>query len=236
MPHATYEGEEKGLRGRGERTQARSDSMIRRATVREVAGVMPSRIALDAAVESLMQAGFDVADIDVLDTLSRAREQRSADLVGEEIVPFSPAPRRHHIAPEDIITTEVVVAAVAASIGGIGGAFVVVGSGGGFGWATIAAAVAALLAGGIGFLLTMLLFRQPDETEALDALTLPHGFVLWVRVRDTEQEEAARHVLLGYGAQAVRLHEIELVTRQDDIAVSLLRPDPRLGDERLGDT
>jgi hypothetical protein len=60
--------------------------------------------------------------------------------------------------------------------------------------------------------------------------------VLWVRVRDTEQEEAARHVLLGYGAQAVRLHEIELVTRQDDIAVSLLRPDPRLGDERLGDT
>jgi hypothetical protein len=235
MPHATFEGEEHGFRGRGERTQVRSDSAVRRATVREVAGVMPSRIALDAAVESLMQAGFDGADIDVLDTLSRAREQQGADLVGEEIVEFSPAPRRHHIAPEDIVTTEVVVAAVAATIGGIGSAFIVVGSRGGFGWAMIAAAAAALLAGGIGFLLTMLFLRQPDETEALDVLTVPHGFVLWVRVRDPEQEEAAKHILMGYGAQAVRLHEIELVTRQDDIALSLLRPDPRLGNERLGD-
>jgi hypothetical protein len=236
MPEMTRADDEHNVRERSGRTETASDSVVERAKVREVAGVLPSRIALDAAVESLLHAGFDRADIDVLDTLEPVRERLgTTEVVAEEIADLPHAPRRPYFAPEDIISTEVVVASVAASVGAIAAAFVVVSSGGGLGWAMIAAAGAALIAGGAAFLLMMLFFRQPDETEALEALTAPRGFVLWVRVRMPEQEDAAKHILIGYGAQAVRLHEIEIVKRQDDIPLSSLRPDPWLGDERMSD-
>jgi hypothetical protein len=186
-----------------------------RAKVREVAGVLPSRIALDAAVESLLLARFDRADLDVLDRLERVREKLGGtDGVAEDLADVPQVLRRPYFAREDVITTEVVVASTFASVGAIAAAFIVASSGGGFGWAMIAAAGAALIVGGAGFLLAILLFRQRGvKSEAFEDLMASLGFVLWVRVRTPEQEEAAKHILTGYGAQAVRTHEIEIVKR-----------------------
>jgi hypothetical protein len=237
MPDVTRESDARAVRERKGSTDATSDLPLERAKVREVAGVLPSRAALDASVESLLLAGFDRADIDVMDGLAPAPEKLgTADLAPEDLIDVARAPRRPYIGLDDVITTEVVVTAVLASIGGIAAAFVVVSSGGGFGSALIVAAGAALIAGGVGFLLMMLLFRQRvGEAQSLEALTASDGFVLWVRVRTPEQEDTAKHILKGYGGRAVRLHEIEIATRQEDIPLSSLRPDPWLGDERLGD-
>ncbi|MEA2995828.1 MAG: hypothetical protein QOG74_1377, partial [Alphaproteobacteria bacterium] len=60
------------------------------------------------------------------------------------------------------------------------------------------------------------------------------GLILWVRVRDREREDEAQEILLRHGAQAVRVHEVEIAKRVEDIPLSSLRPDPWL-DERLGD-
>jgi hypothetical protein len=71
-------------------------------------------------------------------------------------------------------------------------------------------------------------------TRGLDELTAARGLILWVRVRSPEQEALAQEVLLAHGAKAVRVHEIDLEKRPDDLPLATVRPDPRLGSEPLG--
>jgi hypothetical protein len=56
---------------------------------------------------------------------------------------------------------------------------------------------------------------------------------LWVRVHNPEREQLAQQILQEHGARAVRIHEIEIEKRPEDIPASSLRPDPWLGPERL---
>ena len=60
------------------------------------------------------------------------------------------------------------------------------------------------------------------------------GLVLWVRVRSPEREEKAQQILREHGAEAVRVHEIEIDKRFEDIPLSSLVLDPWLGSEPLG--
>jgi hypothetical protein len=60
------------------------------------------------------------------------------------------------------------------------------------------------------------------------------GLVLWVRVRSPEREEQAQQILREHGAQAVRVHEIEIDKRFEDTPLSSLVLDPWLGSEPLG--
>ena len=59
------------------------------------------------------------------------------------------------------------------------------------------------------------------------------GLILWVRVHSPEREELAQQILQEQGARAVRVHEIEIEKRPEDIPLSSLRPDPWLGPETL---
>ncbi len=61
------------------------------------------------------------------------------------------------------------------------------------------------------------------------------GIVLWVRVRTPEREEMAQKILSEHGDRAIRVHKIEIDKTVEDIPLSKLRPDPWLGNERLGD-
>jgi hypothetical protein len=60
------------------------------------------------------------------------------------------------------------------------------------------------------------------------------GLILWVRARSPEQETLAQEILLAHGAQAVRVHEIDLEKRPEDLPLGSVRPDPWLGSEPLG--
>ena len=79
------------------------DTVLERVRVREVAGVFRSRDALDAAVDALLLAGFDRADIDLMAGLDAVREKLGGVYVPVEELPDVPhVPRRAFIAREDV--------------------------------------------------------------------------------------------------------------------------------------
>ena len=65
-------------------------------------------------------------------------------------------------------------------------------------------------------------------------LSETQGLLIWVRVRSPEKESQAQEILLRRGGKAVHVHEMELAKRVEDLPLHSLRPDPWLGDERLG--
>ena len=69
MPDITREGDERAVRERSPPTAATVESVAERAKVREVAGVLPSRAALDAwtsHVRSIVEGGAAVTNIVIL--------------------------------------------------------------------------------------------------------------------------------------------------------------------------
>ena len=53
-------------------------------------------------------------------------------------------------------------------------------------------------------------------------------------MRSPELEQRAIDILEGHFAEAVRAHDITVDKRIADLPLASLRPDPWLGDERLG--
>jgi hypothetical protein len=209
------------------------DDAIERAKVREVVAIFHSHEALEAAAEALLAAGFDRADLDRLADLDEIGKRLGpVYVVHEELADVAQAPRRPIITREDIATTFVVVVGVIASFAGVVTAFVVVASGGRTGAAAIAALLAAIIAGSIGSLLVLRIFRP--QSKALEPHMAARGIVLWVRVRSPDRKDKAQHILRQYGGQAIRAHEIEIEKHPEEIPLSSLRPDPWLGSERLG--
>jgi|SRR5579872_7342925 len=211
-----------------------ADQAIERAKVREVAAVFHSPEALEAAVEDLLEAGFDRADMDRLGDLDELRKRLGPVYVAhEELADLPQAPRQPVLLSEDIATTMVVVVSVLASFGGVIAALLVFGFRGGTVAAVITGLLAAAVAGGIGALLTWR-FLKPPRSRALEAHLAERGIVLWVRTRSPDLEDKAQEILHLHGGTAIRIHEVELDKTPEDIPLSSLRPDPWLGDERLG--
>jgi hypothetical protein len=211
-----------------------SDQVIERAKVREVAGIFHSRGELDAAVDALLLAGFDRGDIDVLADLDEVQKVLGPVYVAaEELADIRHVPRRPFVAPEDVTGATAVVMGVLATLGTGAAAYAVVASGGGTMTAVVSALLAAAVAGGIGGLLTVRLFGR-DRAKSLEGHMAARGLVLWVRVRSPDREDKAQQILCLHGGRAIRVHEVEIEKRPQEIPLSSLRPDPWLGDERLG--
>ena len=99
-----------------------TDDAIERAKVREVAAIFHSHEALEAAVEALLLAGFDRADIDRLADLDEVRKRLGPVYVAhEELADVAQAPRQPVIMREDITLTMAVVVGVLASLAGVVG-------------------------------------------------------------------------------------------------------------------
>ena len=201
--------------------------------VREATGVFRARGDLEAAVSALLLAGFDRADIDILADAETVRQRlRTTYVAREEMADVPYAPRRAFMAREDVALAVAGVGGILIYIGATLTALGVIASGGALGWATAAAAVIAA-AGGIGAsVITRFLERQ--QLEELESAALTGGLVLWVRVRSPEREERALKILREHGGEAVRIHEVDIEKRTEDLPLSSLRPDPWLSNERLG--
>lgn len=211
-----------------------SDTVIERATVREVTGVFHAREALDAAIDALLLAGFDRADIDVVASIDEVREKLGIVYVAaEDLADVPSVPRRPVIRREDITLARVVVVGIVAFAAAAAVALWVVASGASAETAAVWAIVTAIAVTGISVLLVGLLSRD-DAARGLDAIMEARGLILWVRVRSPEREAQAQEILLAHGATAVRVHQITIDKRLEEIPFSSLRPDPWLGDERLG--
>jgi hypothetical protein len=215
--------------------RASSDAELERVKVREVAGIFELRDELDSVIDALLLAGFDRSDIDIMASAESVREKLGAIYVpAEDLADVSSVPRRAFIARRDDVTTATaLIAGVLSYVGATAAALGVVASGGTLALAAAAAITSGAAAGGIGALFARSLGAK--QAEEIEFHIMSGGVVLWVRVRSPDHEQKAEQILQRHGAQAVRTHEIEIPKRLQDIPLSSIRPDPWLGDERLGD-
>jgi hypothetical protein len=213
-----------------------SDLTLERTKVREVAGIFHSREALDAAVRDLLVAGFDRADVDIVAPPDEVRKRIGpVYVVPEELADLRGVPRRPFIAPEDLTLTAGIIIGVVAAGGAMAAAFSLLVAGVESTVAGAAAAVVGAIAGGAVASMVLGLFRKLKvHDKSIEAQMAKRGIVVWVRVRTPTSEEKAQQILREHGARAVRVHEIAIDKRLEDIPLSSLRPDPWLGEERLG--
>jgi hypothetical protein len=210
-----------------------SPDVLERTKVREVAGVFHSRRAVEAAFEDLLLNGFDRADIDRLASLDEVRRRLKVYVSPEEAADLTPTPRRSIFAPDDITAGVAVTGSLSGAAVGVAVVFIVLASGG-EGWsAGVAGTLAGIGAGWIGALLLARMFRR-DQLRGLDWIEFDRGVILWVRVRSAEREAMAQDILRRNGGHAIRVHEIEIEKRTEDLPLSSVRPDPWLGSETLG--
>jgi hypothetical protein len=206
------------------------DTVVEKTEVREVAGVFQTRAALEAAASDMLLAGFDRADIDLMATPDTVWQKLGGVYVADEELPDIPeVPRVAYTARDDAAGAVAVVAGLLASVAATAAAFAIVASGG---------ALAIALAGAAGGGAAAVLARHLGQERAreLEAHLCTGGMVLWIRVRSPEREELAQEILSKHGAEAVRVHEIEIDKRLDEIPLSKIRVDPLLAEgERLGD-
>jgi hypothetical protein len=200
-----------------------ADVTIEKVKQREVAGVLASRDALEAAVERLLHEGFDRSDVALMASQDAVREKLGGVYVAPEELPDIPkVPRQAYVARADVQSAFSVVAGVLGSVGAAAAAFGIVASGG-----ALALALGAAAIGGAGAVMLRLLGR--DRAEELEKKMAEGGLVLWVRVRSPEHEEKAQQILRDSGAEAVRVHEIEIEKTLQDIPLASLLDDELSG-------
>ncbi len=192
-----------------------SDAVMERVRVREAAGV------------------FDRADIDVLADADAVQQKlRAPYIAAEDLADVPLAPRRAFIAREDVALVVAGIAGILIYIGATLAALAILSTGSAWLWASVVA-VGIAAVGGIGASV-VIRFLQRQQAEQLERTAIANGLILWVRVRSPDREERAQQILRERGAQAIRVHEIEVDKRLEDLPLSNLRPDPWLGGERLG--
>jgi hypothetical protein len=207
-----------------------SDPAVDTINAREVAGVFHTSAALEAAADDLLLAAFDRADIDLMASPETVRDKLGGVYVADDELPDIPdVPRRAYIARDDATGAVAVVAGMLASVAVTAAAFAIVASGG-------ALAIALATAAGGGTVALLARHLGEERARELDAHIWDGGLILWVRVRSPEREALAQQILSTHGAEAVRVHEIEIDKRLDEIPLSKVRVDPLLAEgERLGD-
>lgn len=176
-------------------------------TIREAVGVFHDRDSFQNAVEDLMSAGFDRAELSLL-----AGEQAIEEKLGhayrrvQELRDNPKVPRAVYVENHSVAEGKTGVIGGLAYIGAVVGAGAAVASGG-----TLAAAVAAAaIAGGGGGLIGGWLaqFLGRDQANALQNQLDRGGLLLWVHVRDQAREERAIEILKRDGAGDVHVHEL----------------------------
>lgn len=204
-----------------------ADTTLEQIRVREVAGVFRSREALDAAVYDLLLAGFDRADIDLMAGVEALRERLGDVYVpAEELADVPDVPRRAFVARDEARGALAAAVGMLGSIGALAGGLIVAASGGALALSFVAAAAGGLAGGSLGALVRRLF--DTEQADELSAQLATGGLILWVRVRTPEREGKAQEVLRAHGAEAVRVHEIPLAKRLEDVPLHrLIAAEPR---------
>src|SRR5262245_22499601 len=108
-----------------------TDTVLDRVEMREVAGVFRSRSALEDAVDALLRAGIDRADIDFLANADEVRSRLGTAFVpAEELADIPQAPRRPALTRTEVILALAIGAGVLTFAGAAAAALSVVASGG----------------------------------------------------------------------------------------------------------
>jgi hypothetical protein len=214
--------------------RASLDDTLDRIRTREVTGVFHARKALVAAAEELLLAGFDRADIDVSAPADEMQQRLNYASIPLADLADNPAtPRRPFTGDDDMTLAKAVIGSIAGCAAALATAcFLVMKSA-----SPLAIGILSILCGLVAAGIAVLVARRHFDQErrrGLDRLSEWNGLLIWVRVNSPEKEALAQEILVRRGGEAVHVHEIELVRGVDDLPLHSLRPDPWLGDERLG--
>jgi hypothetical protein len=210
------------------------EEILYRMRTREVTGVFHSRKALAAAAEELLISGVDRADIDVSAPADESQQRLNyASIPPADRADISITPRRPFTGVDDVVGTKAVVVSIAGCAAAIAVAFYLVARDVGPLSVGIVSVLSGLVVGGVAALLVGRQFDR-ERRRGLDKFSEWDGLLIWVRVHSPEKEAEAQEILIRHGGEAVHVHEIELTRGPDDLPLHSLRPDPWLGDERLG--
>jgi hypothetical protein len=163
--------------------------------------------SFQAAIDDLLSAGFDGADLNIL-----AHEDAIAAKLGrsytstKEFMDDPDAPRIGYVPDETIGDAEGAVIGAGIYVPAIVGSLAVVATGG----TLLAAIAAAAVAGGAGGLVgaTLARFIGNEHAKHLAQHLQRGGLLLWVRTRDRAHADLALDVLRRHSADDVHLHEI----------------------------
>jgi hypothetical protein len=210
------------------------EDILDRMRTREVTGVFHSRKALIDAAEELLVAGIDRADIDVsasVDELDRRLNYQS--IPAADLVDIPITPRQSFMGIDDVLSAEAVAGSIVGCIAAIAVAAILVARGTEPLYVGIFSILSGLIVGGLA--VTQVRRRlNRERTLGLEKQSEWQGLLIWVRVHSPEKEAETQEILMRHGGEAVHIHEIELTREPDDLPLHSLRPDPWLGDERLG--
>jgi hypothetical protein len=186
-------------------------------TTTEAVAVFSEVASFQAAIDDLLFAGFDHADINVLaheDTVASRLGRKYASTAEFEDNPE--VPRIGFVPAETIGDAEGAVIGTGVYVPAIFGSLAVVASGG----TMLGAFAAAVIAGGAGGLIGAALARfiGYEHAKHLDQHLHHGGLLMWVRTNDTEHEKKALRILRRHSARDVHLHQLpERVGKHSDV-------------------
>lgn len=163
--------------------------------------------SFQAAIDDLLLAGFDSADINVLAHADAILTKLGRAYTSTKDFMDDPdAPRIGYVPDETIGDAEGAVIGAGIYIPAIVGSLAVVASGG----TLLGAIAAAAVAGGAGGLVGAALARfiGHEHAKHLDQHLQHGGLLLWVRARDPKHADKALDILRRHAADEVHLHDI----------------------------
>jgi hypothetical protein len=214
--------------------QAKEDDVLETERVREVVGVVDSEDQLEKLLHLFALVGIDRSDIDIMASRESARQKLTRTYTDPARDTDEPAARRRPlVVRSDAMTTTAVVFGTLMAIGSLGAALPIISSRG-----AVAAAITVAIAGGAAATGVAKLIADrvvgPGDVVQLERNLHEGGVVVFVRVAGPEAEARAMEAMRETGARNVRVHEVELKKMLRDIPLAEIRPDPWLGDEKLG--
>ncbi len=191
--------------------------------VREVVAVFDSEKALQGAVDALIAAGLDRADLTVLAGSGTIAE---FGVPVRDIEDAADAPRAGYVDPEARTEAKTALVGAPALVVGLGAALAA-GSAGLALIPTLALTVGGTLASGSAGLLLARFFGH-RHSAVIQSQIEAGGLVLWVHSADASADEAIRAVLAEHGARDVHQHVVRRSWGVDDVPLHDFNPDPML--------
>src|SRR5436190_20672882 len=179
--------------------------------VREAVGVFKGSAVLQAAIDELLESGFDRAELSLL-----ASEQAVAEKLGHlyrkvsSLADDPVIPRAAYISPEAIGGAEGGLIGVLMYVGAMAAAGAIVASGG----TLTAVIIGAALTGGAGGLIGSILAKWVGEDHAhhLQRQVDHGGLLLWVRTWTPADEERALSILTKHSGEQAHIHALPAAT------------------------
>ena len=175
--------------------------------VREAVAVFHDLESFQAAVDDLLDSGFNYAALSLL-----ASEHAIKDKLGHEIAHVKDAeddpdvPRAIYASTEDVADGEGALIGALVYVGAVAAGGAVIATGGAILWAFASAAAAGAAGFGVGAVLARWLDRR--HAHYLQEQLEHGGLLLWVRTPNPEDERKAVEILKRHSGKDVHVHNL----------------------------